>query len=86
MLQRTKADVVLLGEAEHSLVEVMDAKVGKRHLAEIKGIAYRDGDQVRVNPRRPVFRDLDALPWPAWDLFPMESYTQSWRLADMGTD
>lgn len=86
MLQRTKSDLVLMGEAEHSIVEVMDAKLGKRHLADIKGIAYWDGDQIRVNPRRPVFRDLDSLPWPAWDLFPMESYTQSWRMSGQDTD
>ncbi len=86
MLQRTRADLVLMGEAEHSIVEVMDAKLGKRRLSEIKGITYWESDQVKVNPRRPVFRDLDSLPWPAWDLFPMESYTQSWRMAGMDSD
>jgi len=81
MLERTKADLVLLGEAEHSLVEVMDAKLGKRKLADIKGIAYVENNEIKVNPRRPVFRGLDSLPWPAWDLFPMESYTKSWKMA-----
>ena len=35
-------------------------------------IAYRKGDQVRItSPNKPV-RNLDELPLPAWDLFPME--------------
>ena len=80
MLQRTKADLVLMGEAEHSIVETMHAKIGKMQLEEIKGIAYRDGENIKINPRRPVFRDLDSLPWPSWDLFPMQSYTKSFKM------
>ena len=83
MLERLEVDLVVLGEAEHTILEIMEAKLGQRTLAEIKGIAYRDGDQVRINSRRPLYRDLDALPWPAWDLFPMESYTGSIQMMGM---
>ena len=83
MLQRLKVDIVVLGEAEHTLIELMGAKLGKRKLADIKGIAYWEGDRIKANPSRPLFRDLDALPWPAWDLFPMESYTNSVKLSGM---
>jgi anaerobic magnesium-protoporphyrin IX monomethyl ester cyclase len=31
------------------------------------------------NPRRPVMRDLDALPFPAWDLLDGERYRTAWR-------
>ena len=46
----------------------------------IKRIAYktRDGEIV-VNPERPVLRDLDRLPFPAWDLLPLQQY---WRIGE----
>jgi anaerobic magnesium-protoporphyrin IX monomethyl ester cyclase len=31
------------------------------------------------NPRRPDMSDLDALPFPAWDLVDVERYRQIWR-------
>ncbi len=83
MLERLNVDLVVLGEAEHTIVELMEAKLGQRKLAEIKGIAYIDNGQVKINARRPLFRDLDSLPWPAWDLFPMESYTGSIQMMGM---
>ena len=83
MLQKLKVDMVVLGEAEHTIIEIMEAKEGKQKLADIKGIAYWDGNTIKINQRRPLFRDLDALPWPAWDLFPMMSYTNSVKLSGM---
>ncbi len=83
MLKRLQVDLVVLGEAEHTLVELMEAKLGEKKLADIKGIAYSVGDQVKINQRRPLYRDLDSLPWPAWDLFPMESYTGSIQMMGM---
>src|SRR3989338_7830786 len=40
MLRRLQVDLVVLGEAEHTIVELMEAKLGQRKLADIKGIAY----------------------------------------------
>jgi anaerobic magnesium-protoporphyrin IX monomethyl ester cyclase len=34
---------------------------------------------IRLNPRRPDIRDLDKLPFPAWDLVDVEKYRQVWR-------
>ena len=43
-------------------------------LAHVKGLTWRDGAQVRVNPDRPLVPDLDALPLPRHDLLPLEAY------------
>lgn len=75
------ADVVLLGEGEASLEEVIEVLDGRRDrpLEEIQGIAFRDGDgRRRRTSRRPVIRDLDALPLPAWDLVDLERYRRIW--------
>lgn len=74
------ADFVLLGEGEETLVELLDSLAGKSAtpLAEILGLAYKNGPQVRRNPRRPDLRDLDSLPLPAWDLVDIPRYRSVW--------
>ena len=43
---------------------------------DVKGIAYYDTEgNFVVNERREEIEDLDSLPYPAWDLFPMDHYT-----------
>jgi radical SAM superfamily enzyme YgiQ (UPF0313 family) len=67
-------DVVVLGEAEETIVELLDAfDDGKSDLSGIKGIIYRDGDQMCYTEPRPVIQDLDKLD-VAWDLLDPESY------------
>lgn len=65
-------DVVVCGEAEHSLPELMEALAGRGSLASVSGITFRrreDGEIVR-NPEAPLILDLDTLPFPAFHLFP----------------
>jgi radical SAM superfamily enzyme YgiQ (UPF0313 family) len=78
------ARVVLLGDGEQSLVEVVDHLGGRSEggLDEIAGIAIADpnepGGVRRTAARRPI-RDLDSLPFPAWDLVDMARYREIWR-------
>lgn len=74
MLRKTKADVVAIGEAEDTIVDLVRCKADHAGLAGVKGIAYWQGDEVVVNQRRQPVRDLDSIPAIPWDLFPMEKY------------
>ena len=41
----------------------------------VKGMAYIDENNCYVeNPRRPLIKDVDSIPYPAWDLFTMEHH------------
>lgn len=69
-------DVAVRGEGEFTACELADAVAGgnPRHTwSDIAGIAFRDDGQIIRNTDRPFIRDLDALPFPAWDLFPKVS-------------
>jgi radical SAM superfamily enzyme YgiQ (UPF0313 family) len=77
------ADYVLVGEAEWTLLEVVDSLIKdlKRDPMGIPGVAYSpnlDGCVIR-SPHRPLMRDLDQLPFPARDLIDMDLYRQAWR-------
>lgn len=73
------ADAVILGEGEAVLADIVD-RIGSGSLDDIQGVAVRnrDGTIVRTN-RRPPLRDLDALPFPAWDLVDFDRYRRIWR-------
>jgi radical SAM superfamily enzyme YgiQ (UPF0313 family) len=74
------ADYVLIGEAEHTLLELANSiNNGGNEVSHIAGLAYLDGEsQVYKTMPRPVLKDLDSLPLPAWDLVDIEPYRDCW--------
>lgn len=73
-LKKTQADVIVIGEGEITVVKLLEAVANHRSLAAVKGIAFREGNKVVVNQRQPLIEDLNTLPFPAYDLFPMDYY------------
>ncbi len=77
------ADYVLMGEGDETLGELVDylAKtqtIDEADLYKIQGLAYlHDGRMVKT-PARPVIRNLDALPFPAWDMVDRDKYRRVW--------
>lgn len=67
-------DYAVFGEGEETAVELLDRIVADRSPTGILGLAHRDGAEVVVEASRPRIRNLDALPYPAFDLFPVERY------------
>ncbi len=80
----TGADIVGMGECEETIVELMECKLNDGNLSNVKGIAWRDGKEVFKTPPRHPVKDLDSIPFPAWDLFPMERYADCIKNAAMG--
>ena len=74
------ADYVLIGEGEETLGELLDVILRKQPigLASIPGLAFKQDGDVVTNPRRPDIKDLDALPFPAWDLVDINRYRAIW--------
>ena len=78
LLTTTPADIAVIGEGEITMAEIVSVLEGNGALDAVKGIAYKNGDgQVTVNPPRPLIEDLDTLPLPAYDLFPMDIYVRN---------
>jgi len=85
-LKKLQADIAVLGEGELILPDLLDAVKEGKHLSEVKGIAYREGDNVTINERREPVKNLDDLPLPAWDLFPIEKYVDYPLTGSLPTD
>lgn len=73
------ADYILLGEAEQTLVELLqELEKPNGELFSVQGLAFLHCGAIVKTSRREVMKDLDQLPFPAWDLIDMEPYRQSW--------
>ncbi len=76
------ADVVIAGEGEATITDVLDVLSGRsqKPLEAVAGIclARRESAPLRT-AARPVLRNLDSLPLPAWDLVDVEAYKRIWR-------
>ncbi len=68
-------DFVLEGEGDRVVCDLLEHVAGRRPIEEIPGCWYRaPGGETRRTSAKVRVRDVDALPWPAWDLVPVENY------------
>ncbi len=73
------ADYVLIGEGEQTLGELVDHLLRDGPpLEKILGLAFKRDDEIVINERRPDLKDLDAMPFPAWDLVDIQRYQAIW--------
>ena len=69
-----QVDVGCVGEGFVTFPEILEmVDAGLADWRKIKGTVSRtpEGEAV-LSPPRPLIHDLDSLPYPAWDLFPLE--------------
>ncbi len=66
---------VALGEGDETIVDLLNALSEGKPLEDVAGLMLRgtDGSGVKTESRSRV-RHLDEIPWPAWDLLPIERY------------
>jgi len=67
-------DIVVRGEGEITLFELVGAIKGGTNLNSILGITYRDNGNIVSTQNRPLNTDLDSLPLPSRHLIPIREY------------
>ena len=73
----SSVDIAVAGEGEITMTELAEAKASgavPSDLENVLGIAFRLGDRVVRTGKRPWMKNLDDLPFPAWELFPKVSW------------
>jgi anaerobic magnesium-protoporphyrin IX monomethyl ester cyclase len=75
-LKHPNTDFVVIGEAEYTILELVGAleQGTTKGFKKIRGIGYIKNGELVITPPRPAIQDLDALPFPARHLLPMETY------------
>ena len=75
-LKKTGADAVVIGEGEISTPNLLSAFETGDDLRNVKGIGFMDENgECVVTDRQPLIQDLDTIPFPAYDLFPIDYYS-----------
>ncbi len=64
----------VLGEGEETLVELMKTLEEGRDPSFVSGLMYLQGGKMIRTLRRKRIRAIDSIPWPAWDLVPIQNY------------
>jgi radical SAM superfamily enzyme YgiQ (UPF0313 family) len=67
-------DIVVRGEGEYTMLELVNRVLAKRDYDDILGISYRRNGRICHNSPRPRIKDLDSLPMPARHLLDMNEY------------
>lgn len=72
-------DIGVIGEGEITIIELLQAIQDKINLNLVKGIIFRENNSLKITDTRPLIKDLDILPFPAWDMLPgiLKDYQQS---------
>ena len=73
MLDEPSIDVTVRGQGEATFANLVDHLDEGRPLADVQGIAYRDGDMPRENPERPL-APMGVFPPVDYGLVPVDRY------------
>ncbi len=69
------ADFAVYGEGEVTFSEIIAHLKGEKDITKIEGLMFLDPEgKLVINPGREKIKDLNELPLPAYDIFPMERY------------
>ncbi len=83
VLDDRNVDIAVLGEGTFD--ELLRAIRASRPLDEVHGIAFRRDGRFVQTPPRELIQDVDALPFPAWDLVPIRRYKYFDRFSKTGS-
>lgn len=73
-LREEEVHFLCQGEGFYTLPQLVESLKAEREDFPIPGLWYKRDGRVISNPRPPLMEDLDRLPMPAWDLFPLAKY------------
>ena len=74
LAEEPATDIVVRGEGEETLLEIVQQLPSLPKLEDVKGITFRKNGQIIRTPDRPFIQNLDALPRPAYKYIPIEKY------------
>ena len=78
-------DGICRGEFDFVPADVASCLSSGKDLASVKGLSWRKDSNIVVNEDRPLFEDLDALPFPDREIVKIEQYRTAQYCGKKGT-
>lgn len=79
-IKTTPADSVCVGEAEETVVDLLNCIADDWRISRVRGLVFKNYDWYGMTERRKPPASLDELPFPAYELFDMGKYSTSLHL------
>ena len=73
-LKDPNIDIAVIGEAEKSFYQLVNALEKSEEWTEIRELAYRSNGEIKKSQCQEFVENLDELPYPAWDIVNLEDY------------
>lgn len=73
-LNKMKADAIVMGEGELTIIDLIEHLEQNKELDDVLGLAFIKDGKTKINPSRPLIEDVDSIPMPAYHLFNIEHY------------
>jgi anaerobic magnesium-protoporphyrin IX monomethyl ester cyclase len=70
--QNLNVDYLVIGEGETTILELLKTLSNNDGVSKVKGICYKNGDEIILTESRELIQDIDTIPLPAWHLFPLK--------------
>ncbi len=67
-------DFIIRREPEETFSELIEALREDADVSRVNGLSFQAGGKPRRNPDRPFIKNLDRLPFPAWDAADLNLY------------
>lgn len=68
-------DMICIGEGEETFSELYDeVNMGSNDFEKINGLCIREKNDLKFTNPRSLISDLDTIPYPAYELFELETY------------
>ena len=77
-IKNENVDFIIYGEADISFLNLLKAiERNKKDFSDVKGLIWKKNGKVITNPPQELIKNLDILPYPALELFPIHLYRSS---------
>lgn len=74
VLKNKNVDFAILGEGEITLKKLLETIETGKELSDIEGVSFKVDGHLTVYPRKIYQENLDNIPFPYWDILPLEKY------------
>ena len=74
LFENTETNIAVIGEGEITMPELLSVIDTGGDLSGVNGIWFKEDGVLQATEERRNVKDLDSLPFPAWDLLPMDIY------------
>ncbi len=74
VLSDDNVDFVVLGEGENTILDILKIIEGRKEYLQLDGIGFKENGKNIVIPKTKFIRDVDSIPFPAWDIMNLQNY------------